>query len=272
MYGCVSVAESSHATLAFRPDWNFMSRLNTLLLENYTDHYGRVNASTMPTCTPQERTWFARNYGALVAQAAEAGPAQVLDVGCGTGKLLACLKTYSGITAVGVDISPSQTAIARRALPELEVETDDGLRFLRRNPNRFAGIICNDVLEHLDTLDDCLALVEAANAALLPGGFFACRAPNGANILASYSRYMDLTHHRCFTATSMVQLLEAGGLTDVRPVQFHGATWRESCRLALQHAFHLALFYLTGRRSERFFTPNIHAVGFRSRDTRRSVR
>lgn len=241
-----------------------MSRLNTILLERYAEHYARVNTTVAPTCTPYDRSTFARNYGELVERAVASSPGPVLDLGCGTGRLLACLQQISGVTPVGVDISPSQVAIAREHLPGLEIETDDGLRFLQRNPSRFAGIICNDVLEHLATLDDCLALVEGVNSALRPGGFFACRAPNGANILASYSRYMDLTHHRCFTATSLVQLLEAGGLTQVRAVPFRNVGWRDGARLATEYVFHLALFFLTGRRSERFFTQNIHAVGHSS--------
>lgn len=249
-----------------------MSRLVTLLLDNYAEHYARVNASIEPNCSPYEVSWFERNYGALVVEAASKGSTDILDLGCGTGRLLACLKSYRGVTPVGVDISPSQAAVARRALPGLEIECGDGLVFLERNPGRFGGIICNDVLEHLDTLDDCLAWVEGAVAALRPGGFFACRAPNGANILASYSRYMDLTHQRCFTATSMVQLLNAGGLSDARPVPYRGAGWRESCRLAAEYVFHRTLFYMSGTRSERFFTKNVHAVGLRNCDGEFKVR
>jgi hypothetical protein len=77
---------------------------------------------------------------------------------------------------------------------------------------------------------------------------------------------MDLTHQRCFTATSLVQLLEAGGLAEARPTPLRNVNWRDGTRLAAEHAFHLCLFYLTGRRSERFFTQNIHAVAYRPTD------
>lgn len=244
-----------------------MSRLANALLDNYAEHYARVNATLEPTCTPRELRWFARNYGAFVEEAISGGAAEILDLGCGTGKLLACLATYPRVSPVGVDISATQIAVAKRALPNVPIECGDGLAFLQRNEGRFGGIICNDVLEHLATLDDCLTWVEAVVQALRPGGFFACRAPNGANVLASYSRYMDLTHYRCFTATSMVQLLEAGGLSNVRPVPLRGASGRESVRLVGQDIFHRAIFYLTGRPEERFFTPNIHAIGYRSRSS-----
>lgn len=243
-----------------------MSRLATRLFDRYAEHYTRVNPSILSLRTPNELRWFERNYGTLVKNATQQGPVDILDLGCGVGKLLACLDTYPKVRPIGVDISASQIALAQKALPKLSIECGDGLEFLTRNPRRFAGIICNDVLEHLETLDDCLTWIEAVVNALVPGGFFACRAPNGANVLASYSRYMDLTHHRCFTSTSIVQLLEAGGLVDAKPVQFHGSTWREGVRLRLQDAAHLALFHIVGHRSERYFTSNIHAIAFRALD------
>ena len=130
----------------------------------------------------------------------------------------------AGVTPVGVDASPTQLEIARRAFPDLEITCSDGLEYLRANPESFDGIFCTDVLEHVPGTVNCIEWVQAARAALRPGGFFVCRCPNGANLTAGFSRYIDLTHERSFTEISILQLLEAGGLRDC-------ANLADSCRL-----------------------------------------
>ena len=103
------------------------------------------------------------------------------------------LGTNPGVVPVGVDLSEDQVAIARTHLPGIEVACADGLTFLRENPERFSGIFCFDLLEHIPQQDDYLVWFEAALEALKPGGFFCCRTPNAANLTGDYSRYMDLT-------------------------------------------------------------------------------
>src|SRR5262249_47758601 len=48
--------------------------------------------------------------------------ARVLDIGCGTGRLLAALKPSHG---VGIDLSPRMIEIARSQHPELEFHVGD---------------------------------------------------------------------------------------------------------------------------------------------------
>src|SRR4029453_1131577 len=47
---------------------------------------------------------------------------RVLEIGCGTGHLLAALKPSYGL---GVDFSPAMTAEARRLHPDLDFKTGD---------------------------------------------------------------------------------------------------------------------------------------------------
>ena len=103
-----------------------------------------------------------------------------------------------------------------------------------------------------------------AARALKPGGFFVARSPNAANLAACYSRYIDLTHERCFTSGTMLQLFEAAGLSDARilPIRSNHLTGR--LRLRLEHAFHKVLFRFLGRGPESVFTSNVCAVGFKS--------
>lgn len=117
-------------------------------------------------------------YGDLIAQVPAGG--EILDLGCGTGFLLSWLAGQPGIIPVGVDALPRQVALVRQFLPDLEIDSSDGLPYLRRNKGRFEGIFCTDVLEHVRGGELRLEWLEAAREALRPGGFFCCRVPNAA--------------------------------------------------------------------------------------------
>lgn len=240
-----------------------MSELYRRVSESYTEHYQRANIRDVTAHV--HWTDYARSldlmFGDLLASL-ESG-SQVLDLGCGTGIFLGWLARQRQVIPVGVDSSPAQVEVAQQNLVGLEIHCQDGLEYLRENPDTFGGIFCFDVLEHLPQLDLCLEWVEAARAALQPGGFLCCRVPNAAHLTASYSRYMDITHARIFTRTSLLQLLEAGGLQDCYTVPIRSARLRGRLRLAVEALVHRAVFRICGNALEDVFTGNVCAVGFR---------
>lgn len=67
---------------------------------------------------------FAPVTAAILAEASLAAGQRVLDIGCGTGTLLAA-STAAGATAFGVDISEGMAAAARRRVPEATVVVAD---------------------------------------------------------------------------------------------------------------------------------------------------
>jgi SAM-dependent methyltransferase len=81
---------------------------------------------------------------------------RVLDLGCGTGRLLASLRPAVG---VGIDISPGMVDIARRNFPALSFQVGDiedpGTLDAISGP--FDAIILSDTVGHLG---DCQALLE----------------------------------------------------------------------------------------------------------------
>lgn len=241
-----------------------MSRLTEKLLEHYGAHYRRGNASSADPRDLSARTRRANDetFGELVDRLAPGS--SVLDLGCGTGLLLAWLSSRPGLQVSGVDASPEQAAAASACLPHIPVECSDGLKYLEAREGAFDAIFCLDVLEHV-ARDVLLEWVEAAWRALKPGGLFVCRGPNAANLTASYVRYLDLTHERCFTAGSLIQLLEAGGFSGPRHVPIRTGHLSGEVRLALESAVHRAVFRLCGRGLERVFTNNVMVVGFRAR-------
>jgi 2-polyprenyl-3-methyl-5-hydroxy-6-metoxy-1,4-benzoquinol methylase len=240
-----------------------MSSLHDAAIQQYTEHYARMNP-TLDVGRFPRRSY--RNmeitYGPLVNRLA---PGQaVVDVGCGVGFLLHWLAGKSSLRLVGVDVSDSQARLARSAVSKAEIICEDAVSFLGRKHAEFGAVFCMDMLEHLETDDQCFSLLQAVREALEPRGFLVCRVPNAANILGSYSRYIDITHHRSFTSHSLRQALTAAGFEDVRLIPTRSSTWLGKLRLGLEYALHRALFRLAGYTMEDTFAQNVIAVGFKS--------
>ncbi len=241
-----------------------MGRLHDLAIQRYAEHYGRVGGPADPRAVrPYVLRTLERTFGALLADLPEGSP--VLDIGCGTGYLLYWLSRHRGIAPVGVDASASQLEVARAALPSAELHLDDAVDFLRARPGCFAGVFCMHVLEHLPDEDQCLALAEAARAALRPGGFLVCAVPNAACLVGGFNRYVDITHHRIFTEYSLFQLLEVAGLRDCRVLRERHGLFLGRVQAAVARALHSMVFLACGCRlpASRVFSRDIQVVGFR---------
>jgi 2-polyprenyl-3-methyl-5-hydroxy-6-metoxy-1,4-benzoquinol methylase len=235
--------------------------LRNVLLKQYAAHYSRVNSSSISKIEINKKNIaaFKAMYGKYLADL-PAG-SYVLDAGCGTGILINMLLEFPNINAYGVDISESQVEIARKNIPETEIACEDALGYLYKNENKFAGIFCTDVIEHLETKDDCFEFATALYNSLTPDGFCVVRVPNAANLTGGYSRYMDLTHERAFTRTSLIQLMEAAGFQNVQPVPIIAKHLTGKIRLILEKLFHLMIFRVCGRDLEYIFTSNIIVAG-----------
>lgn len=235
-------------------------RLNKVLIDNYHQHYAKVNRAF----DAEHLRWYARyaeaNLGHLIrGMPAEGG--KVLDLGCGAGLLLSWLTTFPTITAVGLDGSPGQLAEAKKLSPSAELHDADALTFLRERPQTFRGIVCSDFIEHLP--DGMLFdVICAAHEALLPGGFLWVRVPNAACLLGTYTRYMNLTHYQSFTSASLAELLGAAGFQAEVP-QEREVSWKAKVRRGLQDSLHRMVFRICGSPRERVFTRNVIAIGRR---------
>jgi SAM-dependent methyltransferase len=138
--------------------------------------------------------------------------ARVLDLGCGSGQLVALLHREGYGRVVGIDASSEQVAEAR-ANGLTGVRQADAFDFLESG-EVFDAIIAIDVLEHFDQ-PGVLRLLDAIAGALHPGGRLIFRSPNAGSPFFGRYRYGDLTHGTAFTASSVNQVLSATGFTDV---------------------------------------------------------
>jgi predicted TPR repeat methyltransferase len=240
-----------------------MSRLRDALYAAYAKHYERGRPGINPTTLrKQELRYMERTYGALV-NALRPG-SKVLDLGCGTGILLYWLSTKKDLAPWGVEHSKTMVETAKTYLPNLNIAHQDGLAFLRGTQERFAGIFCTAVLEHIQGEDLLLEWVEAAADRLESGGFFCCLVPNAANLLGGYYRHIDLTHERAFTTQSILQLLEAAGLQDCRVLPVRPGRLLGVIRQKIETWVHKFMFMLCGDVQERNFSADLIAVGFKN--------
>ncbi len=93
----------------------------------------------------------------------------VLELGCGTGAILAGLG--SGLSLTGIDRSPEMLAIARRRCPSARLLQADITDFSLRE--RFDVVLCvYDTLNHVQSFDGWLKAFDRVREHLAEGGLF----------------------------------------------------------------------------------------------------
>ena len=156
----------------------------------------------------------------------------ILDVGCGSGLLLAYLVQKGFRCAEGVDISEEQIELAKAR--SLQVRCGDVFSLLEGRAEAFEAVIALDLVEHF-TKEEALSLFALLFRALKPGGILLVQTPNGQGLFAGQVIYGDLTHCTIFTPESLSQALRLTGFEDIRfdetgPVP---GSWKGRLRLLL---------------------------------------
>jgi SAM-dependent methyltransferase len=97
------------------------------------------------------------------------GASSLLELGCGTGSILARLPSVPSLT--GLDRSPEMLAVARDKVPAARLVEADMKSFSLED--RFDVIICMfDSLNHLLSFEEWESMFEAVHHHLEPGGLF----------------------------------------------------------------------------------------------------
>jgi len=149
-----------------------------------------------------------------LAAAAAPGARRVLDVGAGTGALLADLAAERpGIAAAAVDLAPGMCAAARRAAPGAAVAAADAEALPFRD-RAFELVVTTSTLQWLARLPPALAEM---GRVLAPGGVL-CAALFGARTLHELRDAWRSAAgspgrvHRFFTRDDLADALDAAGL------------------------------------------------------------
>lgn len=184
---------------------------------------------------------------------------KIVDIGSGYGHLLRYLLElgYKNIGCVDID-SELLLSVKNHFGNSLDFYANqDACDFLSNNTGQFDLITFIDVIEHF-SLTDAQKLMKVAFNALRPGGRVIIRTPNMANILGTYSRYMDLTHYHGYTEYSLMQLLESAGF---KKIELSLADWSfDSHRERIQRVnayLHKKIFLMHDRVQPKCFDKNV---------------
>ena len=137
--------------------------------------------------------------------------ARILEVACGSGKLLYFLRSLGYTNAVGVDVSPEQISIARQIANVVE---GDATEFLERNAEQFDVVIGLDIVEHFRK-DEALRFLDACYSSLKPGGRVILQTPNGGVPWALSAMYGDMTHETFFSPELLQRTVRIAGFQAV---------------------------------------------------------
>jgi SAM-dependent methyltransferase len=138
--------------------------------------------------------------------------APILEIGCGSGGLLAYLGRRGFSHALGVDISQEQVELAR--LRGVHAELADAFDYLALQHESFDALLVVDVFEHFSK-PELFDLAPRLAAALRPGGRLIVQTANGAGLFPRQVIYGDLTHLTIFTPESLGQFLRTIGFVDL---------------------------------------------------------
>jgi O-antigen chain-terminating methyltransferase len=136
----------------------------------------------------------------------------VLDLGCGRGLFL-CLLDEVGISGVGIDASADALTEYQGASETVQSEI---LHYLQRDENteRFGGVFCSHVIEHLAP-PDFERLTRLIAGVLVPGGIAVFITPNPVNLhVLSDTFWLDMSHMRPYPEPLIVRICRENGLTE----------------------------------------------------------
>lgn len=157
-----------------------------------------------------------------ILEFAPGGASRWLDVGCGSGEILAALSERSGWTAVGLELSQRDAAFGRE---HFEVDIREQLldAFGGQNPgSRFDVVSLFGVLH---CIEDPVTFARQAAEMVAPGGIFVAEAANFESVLTeavrSYpehptrSSYNGITTLHQFTEASIRRTFRTAGLEPI---------------------------------------------------------
>lgn len=174
-----------------------------------------------PLFAAEDRHFWFRSRNRCIAAALRALPdlaaiRAVLEVGCGTGVVLAELaRVFPAGHVVGMDLFAEGLAFARKRFPGTLIQGDV---FRHEFAQSFDLIGAFDVIEHLD---DDAGLLQRLGQQLRPGGYLVVTVPGHPGL---WSYFDEVAHHRRrYTRPELERKLAAAGFEPVYLTWFMSA-------------------------------------------------
>jgi ubiquinone/menaquinone biosynthesis C-methylase UbiE len=152
----------------------------------------------------------------------------VLDVGCGTGELLAAVaERVPGVWLAGVDLSPGMLAVARRKLGDRASLVAGDVGRLPFSDRRFDWVLSTSALHYwpdpMAGLAEIVRVTKAGGRVAITDwcdDYLACR------IVDFLLRIVEPAHHRTYGTAACRRLLEEAGFGGIRVERYRiGRLW-----------------------------------------------
>lgn len=156
----------------------------------------------------EDRHWWFVGRRRIVLDQLEqhGGRGRILDLGCGTGGVLAHLDDYG--EAYGIDPSPEATRFSHERGLAIALASGLNLPFADQT---FDAVLALDVIEHVD---DDVGLLREVQRVLRPGGILVVTVPA---LPWLWSSHDDVNHHRRrYMRGSLARSIRAAGLEPVK--------------------------------------------------------
>jgi SAM-dependent methyltransferase len=140
--------------------------------------------------------------------------AAILDVGCGTGRVLAFLQARGYQQAEGFDADPAAVAAARQRVSTPIAVADDWSQFVANRGRVFDVVILKDVVYYLAP-EAVARELEAVRGAMRPGARAIVEVFNGAAFTGPYVAYKDEAIRWIPTEHTIRRYLERAGFVSV---------------------------------------------------------
>jgi 2-polyprenyl-3-methyl-5-hydroxy-6-metoxy-1,4-benzoquinol methylase len=183
----------------------------TRIYENYATNFQDAEARFN---TAKSRQWGKAYAYYFRHWLPAASNAEIVDLGCGSGRLLHFFQERGYTHLQGVDISQAQISLAKQV--STNVAQADVLEFLEGARGRFDLITALDLVEHFRK-PEVLRFLDGCFRALKPGGRLILQTPNAESALGTAYRYDDFTHEIGFTSNSLMRLLALVGFSATEP-------------------------------------------------------
>lgn len=191
---------------------------------------------------------------------------QILDVGCGNGSLVWWLQSIGYMRAEGIDISTEQVTEAHR-LGIQNIYVADLKQFVSDKNNCYDVLVLRDVLEHFSK-EEILDILTLCFNALKPDGQIVLQVPNAETPFFGRIRYGDFTHELAFSVSSLQQLLQIMGFTNIRlyatePIFINQKSLIRLVLWKTVELFYKLLLFAELGQGHRIVTQGIIAVGLK---------
>lgn len=186
----------------------------TLYQNYYSNHAGTTDKDKQQAHFDQQKRYFVREFRNHVPASKKL---RVLDIGCGSGSLLAALLELGFTDVHGVDLSDEQVKMAAHfGVPN--VVQGDAKSFLDQQSEGFDLIFAVDLIEHLGK-DELIEFLQLVQTKLNSGGQVIFRTPNMDAPLASAFAFADFTHEVFLNKSSANQIMKSVGFSSVHVVE-----------------------------------------------------